>query len=389
MLDFSTLSMTEIIRLQNVLQQELTRRFERYLALGFSDIVDSTPYFARFGDAAGRRVQQLHLDLLNECLPGSQGRIVDTAGDGAFIAFSGAEAAIASLIEFQKRISRENATRSREHQLQVRIGAHWGPVLTDGVAVAGDAVNLCARLAASSEVGEIRLTREMFKELPARHKLSCRPLGVVELKGILRPVDALALEWRDRSVYPTRVRIEETGEEVSLPQQDVISFGRLRGHEGALANDVALTLPDPMQMQQISRWHFELRRLPDGFRLPGAFQRHDRGRWRAGRPRPGGADQARLQGAHRPGAVAHLRLAAAHEPRRRLGRHEGGERIRRGRRAAVDGGERGIRTPGTVNRTTDFESAAIDHSAISPRPNETRILSGATRDPVRAAHERT
>src|SRR5262245_34130492 len=116
MVDFGTLSMTEIIRLQNLLQQELTRRFERYVALGFSDIVGSTPYCERFGDAAGRRQQQLHIDLLNECLPPSQGRIVDTAGDGAFMAFSGAEAAIAALIEFHKRISRENASRSREHQ---------------------------------------------------------------------------------------------------------------------------------------------------------------------------------------------------------------------------------------------------------------------------------
>ena len=32
------------------------------------------------------------------------------------------------------------------------------------------------------------------------------------------------------------------------------------------------------------------------------------------------------------------------------------------------GGERGIRTPGTLTGTTDFESAAFDHSAISPRP---------------------
>src|SRR5207302_10538812 len=32
------------------------------------------------------------------------------------------------------------------------------------------------------------------------------------------------------------------------------------------------------------------------------------------------------------------------------------------------GGERGIRTPGTASGTTDFESAALDHSAISPRP---------------------
>ena len=31
------------------------------------------------------------------------------------------------------------------------------------------------------------------------------------------------------------------------------------------------------------------------------------------------------------------------------------------------GGERGIRTPGTHERTVDFESTAFDHSAISPQ----------------------
>jgi hypothetical protein len=40
MWDFSTLGMTEIIRLQNTLQQELIRRFERRAALVFSDIAD-------------------------------------------------------------------------------------------------------------------------------------------------------------------------------------------------------------------------------------------------------------------------------------------------------------------------------------------------------------
>ena len=30
------------------------------------------------------------------------------------------------------------------------------------------------------------------------------------------------------------------------------------------------------------------------------------------------------------------------------------------------GGERGIRAPGTRERTIDFESTAFDHSAISP-----------------------
>jgi hypothetical protein len=235
--------------------------------LAFSDIVASTSYFARFGDAAGRQLQQLHIDLLNGCLPAQQGRIVDTAGDGAFLVFPTADEATRALMEFQKVISYENARRARDHQLQVRIGVHLGPVLTDGVIVSGDSVNLCSRVAASANIGEIRLTREVFQELARAHRLNCRPVGLVDLKGVSRQVELLALDWWDHAIFPTQVRIEETNEVLSLPQQDIISFGRLRDHEGTLANDVVLAPTDPLQASKISRWHFELRRFPNGFRL--------------------------------------------------------------------------------------------------------------------------
>ena len=62
-MDPETLSLTEIIKLQTQLSEVLKRRFERNLALAFSDVVNSTTYFATFGDEAGRRLQQLHLDL--------------------------------------------------------------------------------------------------------------------------------------------------------------------------------------------------------------------------------------------------------------------------------------------------------------------------------------
>lgn len=267
MIDLSTLTMTEIIRLQNQLQQELTRRFERPMLLVFSDIVGSTPYFARFGDAAGRQLQQLHFDLLAQCFSASQGRIVDTAGDGAFCCFPSADDAVQGLIVLQLQMARENAARGRPHQLQLRIGMHWGSVLTDGVAVSGDAVNLCARVASSSEPGEIRLTREVFQELGRAHRLNCRALGHVPLKGVAAPVEVLAFDWRDASLFPRRLRIEESREEVVLPQQDIVTFGRLAEHDGVRANDVVLVHPDPDSARLISRWHFELRRGADGLRL--------------------------------------------------------------------------------------------------------------------------
>jgi class 3 adenylate cyclase len=266
--DVNSLTMTEIIRLQNQLSQELTRRFERSLALAFSDIVGSTPYFARFGNEAGRKLHQRYYDLLTQSITPYGGRIVDTAGDGAFSTFSKVDAAADALIELQKLLSAENAQRERDHQIQVRIGIHWGRVLTDGQHVTGEAVNLCARVVGTSSPGEVRLSKDAFLELGSmEYRMSCKALGQVVLKGVDRPIELLSLEWRDRSIFPSMVSVEETGQTFDLPLQDLITFGRLKPTDGVIANDIVLALPDSNLTRQISRWHFELRRQEDGFQL--------------------------------------------------------------------------------------------------------------------------
>jgi class 3 adenylate cyclase len=265
--DPSVLTMTEIIRLQTVLSQELTRRFERSVALAFTDIVDSTSYFSQFGDEAGRTLQQLHLDLLAECLPAYGGRIVDTAGDGAFACFAAGPAAADAMVVLQRRVSVVNLSRPRAQQLHLRIGLHWGDVLTDGVLVTGDAVNLCARLAASAMPCEIRLSRALFQQLGVEQRHRCRPLGHVALKSIARNVELMTLQWRDPARFPSQVVIRESGERIVLPPRDTLSFGRADTQDGATANDVVLSLPDAIAAKQISRRHFELRSRPEGYVL--------------------------------------------------------------------------------------------------------------------------
>jgi len=156
------LSLTELIRLQNEISRLLSQRFERPMALAFSDIVGSTPYFARVGDEAGRKLQQRHIDLVGQIARGQGGRIVDTAGDGAFTCFQAAEQAVSSFIELQTALARENIARTRDHQLTVRVGLHYGATLTDGTMVTGDSVNLCSRVAGTASGSEIRLTRAAF-----------------------------------------------------------------------------------------------------------------------------------------------------------------------------------------------------------------------------------
>ncbi len=261
-----SLSMTEIIRLQSLLSLALRQRFERKMALAFSDIVGSTRYFATFGDEAGRRLQQRHFDLLQEALRSGRGRIVDTAGDGAFLCFPTVDDAARSTVAFLRLNSAANGNSEREHQLAVRVGIHYGSVLTDGVQVTGDAVNTCARVTKSCSPGELRLTKDAFHACTdPRYRLNCRRLPPASLDGIDAPADLLVLDWRDRAIFPTRVRLDND-DVVALPDKDVISFGRLRDAEGGVpANDIVLQCADETRTKCISRWHFELRRRADGF----------------------------------------------------------------------------------------------------------------------------
>ena len=59
-----------------------------------------------------------------------------------------------------------------------------------------------------------------------------------------------------------------------LPPQPIITFGRLREMNGTQANDIVLTHKDPSQAQHISRWHFEVRRAPEGLILRSVSTQH-------------------------------------------------------------------------------------------------------------------
>lgn len=265
--DLEAWGLTEIIRLRESISEVLVRRFERSLALAFTDVVGSTAYFADFGDEAGRGLMQRHFDLLAAVLPAHGGRIVDTAGDGAFLCFPSADDAVEAISEVQLLILDQNLSRPSPHHLAIRAGVHFGPVLTDGAVVTGDAVNTCARVTSTSGAGEVRITKAAFLALSSRQRARCTHLPPVELKGLARPVEMMVYRWQAEAEVPTSVVVVETGERIRLPQKPTITFGRLEEHEGTVANDIVLTPRNPAHQAMISRWHFELRYDVNGFTL--------------------------------------------------------------------------------------------------------------------------
>ena len=261
---FETLSLTEIIRLQNQLSATLTRRFERPYALIFSDIVGSTAYFSRYGDEAGRRLQQQHFDLLSNAMIGTQGQFFHTAGDGALLGLPAVETAADTMVRFHQSLRQLTYRLPSEQQWTTRTAIHWGQILIDGKTVAGDTVNLCAKVAATAQPGEIRVTKAAFAEFPNRYRFLCEPLGLIPISSINQPIELMRLSWYDAVRLPTLVLIEETGQRITLPDQPVISLGRSREVHGVRVNDIALQLTDPDLTQKISRYHLEVRTQPDG-----------------------------------------------------------------------------------------------------------------------------
>ncbi len=124
--DLDSLTLTEIIRLQNQLSAALTRRFERPLALVFSDIVGSTAYCSRYGDEAGGRLQQQHFDLLTDAMIGSQGQFIDTAGDDALLGFPTVETAADTMVRFHQSLRQLTCRLAPGQQWTTRAAIHWG-----------------------------------------------------------------------------------------------------------------------------------------------------------------------------------------------------------------------------------------------------------------------
>jgi class 3 adenylate cyclase len=266
-LDLNSLTLTEIIHIQNELSAHLARHYQKCQALLFTDIVGSTAYFSRFGNEVGRRLHQRHIDLINNSIQGIGGWIVDTAGDGAFLSFEHVSNALEFVSRFQSLRGAENLGIPPEHHIKTRTAIHWGTVLTDGKIVSGDPVNLCAKLVSATPSEQVYLSQSVFAELLTEQRLRCLPVEPILIPGLERAIEAFSYSYLDLDRYPQAILIQESGETFNLPQQPVTTFGRLKEYNGRKANDIVLTHGDPALTQHISRWHFEIRRMPTGLIL--------------------------------------------------------------------------------------------------------------------------
>jgi class 3 adenylate cyclase len=156
----------------------------------FTDIVASTNLAEAMGDEAWEHVLRWHDDTLRALFIDHGGEVVNSTGDGFFVAFDSASSAIACA----KAVQRALAEQRRTHGFApaVRIGLHSAAATRRGSDYSGKDVHVAARIAAIARGGEI-LASAATAALAEPHTMT-NP-RTVSLKGVSGDVEVVSVAW--------------------------------------------------------------------------------------------------------------------------------------------------------------------------------------------------
>ena len=150
-----------------------------------TDIVDSTPTASRLGDARWRQLLADHDLVVRALIERFRGREIDTTGDGFFVSFESAAAAVLCARAIRDAV--------RKLELQVRIGVHTGEIETAPDGVRGIAIHALARIMAASGASEI-LVSPITRTLTEGSRITYVARGPHTLKGIAAPMELFAVD---------------------------------------------------------------------------------------------------------------------------------------------------------------------------------------------------
>jgi class 3 adenylate cyclase len=156
----------------------------------FTDIVGSTNLAEALGNESWERLLRWHDDVLREIVRKSGGVVVNSTGDGLFVAFDTA----AQGIECARSIQRALVDHRQDtgFALSVRIGLHTAEANRRGEDYSGIGVHVASRVVALASGGEILATAETLAEAG---DVSASEPREATVKGVTAPVSVSSVGW--------------------------------------------------------------------------------------------------------------------------------------------------------------------------------------------------
>ncbi len=149
------------------------------LAVMFADVAGSVQLYQTLGDLQARKQIAQCLENMSQIVVDNGGKVVQTIGDELMCQFSNADNAVQAACKIQQAL--DNA--ERYSRLPVRIGLHYGDVITEDANLFGDTVNVAARMANIAKARQIITTEQTIKQLSPESNIHFRGLDYVFVKG--------------------------------------------------------------------------------------------------------------------------------------------------------------------------------------------------------------
>ncbi len=189
----------------------------RLAALLSADAVGYSRLTAADEEVALRTVDA-HREVLADRVRAHAGRVVDAVGDNLLAEFPSVVEAVRAAVEAQAALAERNAALPEDRRLPLRIGVHLGDVLVEGERIAGDGVNLAARIEGLAEPGGICVSGAVHDQVRTRLDLVFQDLGEQRVKNI-----------------PDSLRVYRVLAEGEKPTPPVVAGARSRSIAVALA----------------------------------------------------------------------------------------------------------------------------------------------------------
>jgi adenylate cyclase len=161
----------------------------------FADVSGSTKLYEAVGDAAAHAAIDLCVKAFSALTEQHGGRVIKTIGDEVMAIFPEAGQAGRAAVDIQLAVN--DMAPVDKVRLGVRIGLHHGSVVERGGDVFGDTVNLAARLTELASKGQIITSSETVERLDPIHRMDCRSLYSIAVKGKDREVRICEMMWSD------------------------------------------------------------------------------------------------------------------------------------------------------------------------------------------------
>jgi adenylate cyclase len=164
----------------------------RLAAIVFTDIVGFAT-MAQADEAAALRLLDEQRALLRPLVSEHGGRVIKTLGDGFLLEFPSAVESVRCARKIQDTFHQRNESAEAHRKIVLRVGIHVGDILGDGEDIAGDAVNVAARLEPLADPGGICVSGQVIDHIRNKLPVAWQQLAAPRLKNIEAPIQVYRL----------------------------------------------------------------------------------------------------------------------------------------------------------------------------------------------------